>query len=503
VGNPTGFIEYQRLETPHRPVVERIGDWREVDLMLTPEQLRQQAARCMDCGIPFCHASGCPVLNRIPEFNELAYRGRWQEAIENLHSTNNFPEITGRVCPAPCEAACTLSINSQPVNIKHIELQIIERAFAEGWVRPLRPASRTGKKVAIIGSGPAGLAAAQQLNRLGHQVVVFEKDDRLGGLLRYGIPDFKLEKRIIDRRLEQLVAEGVRFEPNVYVGRDLSGSYLLERFDAVLLAMGAGQPRPLTVPGSELQGVHFAMEYLTQQNRRVAGDLPELVKRPLIDARDKHVVVIGGGDTGSDCVGTAVRQQAASVTQIEILPQPPESYNPETPWPLWPKILRTSTSHEEGCKRLWSVLTTGLSGTDGCVRQLHACRVEWEKTESGWQMKPVPGTEFTLPTDLVLVAMGFLHVVHDELLTQLGIELDPRGNVFVQNWMTSRPGVFAAGDCRRGASLVVHAIFEGRQAAKAIDRFLANGAARPSNSYGGASAHRPTMAVSPLGVAIS
>jgi len=492
VAKPTGFIEFPRVEVGHRPIAERIGDWYEIDRPLVEASLTQQAARCMDCGIPFCHGVGCPVKNRIPEFNDLVYRGRWREAAENLHSTNNFPEITGRVCPAPCEAACTLSINAEPVTIKHIEYQIAQRAFQEGWVRPLRPEVRTGQRVAVIGSGPAGLAAAQQLTRAGHEVVVFEKDDRIGGLLRYGIPDFKLEKRVIDRRLEQMAAEGTKFECGVCVGEDISARYLRQMFDAICLAMGAGQARPLKVPGSDLEGVHFAVDFLAQQNRRVAGrgQVPFAAERPegcfaqmgpvpltatiaAIHAQAKHVVVIGGGDTGSDCVGTSIRQGAASVTQLEILPKPPEARNPETPWPLWPKIMRTSSSHEEGCERRWSVLTKELTpGPSGRVAELHGVEIEWVRGPKGWEMKELPGTEFTLKADLVLIAMGFLHVVHSGLVEQLGIELDGRGNVEVRDWMTSQPGIFAAGDTSRGASLVVHAINEGRQAAAAIDRWL-------------------------------
>ena len=472
MANPTGFLEFPRLEIGHRPVAERIKDWREIDVPLGEKTLGEQAARCMDCGIPYCHGAGCPVKNRIPEFNDLVYRGRWREAAENLHSTNNFPEFTGRVCPAPCEAACTLAIHGQPVNIKHIEYQIAERAFCEGWVKPLKPAARTGKRVAVIGSGPAGLAVAQQLARYGHEVVLFEKDDRLGGLLRYGIPDFKLDKRIIDRRLAQMAAEGVKFEPNVHVGVDISGRYLRRMFDAICLTMGAGQPRPLAVPGRDLAGVHFAMDFLTQQNRRVAGDSVAASSETAILAKDKHVVVVGGGDTGSDCVGTAIRQGAASVTQIEILPKPPESKNPETPWPLWPKILRTSSSHEEGCQRRWSIDTKALLGSGGRVKELVACEIEWVRGDKGWQTREVPGSEFRLKADLVLLAMGFLHPVHGGVIEQLDVELDPRGNVAVRNWMASQEGVFAAGDARRGASLVVHAINEGRQAAFAIDKWL-------------------------------
>jgi len=473
VGNPTGFIEFPRVDVGHRPVEERVRDWHEIDRPLVEQTLRQQAARCMDCGIPFCHGAGCPVKNRIPEFNDLVYRGLWQAASENLHSTNNFPEITGRVCPAPCESACTLAINSDAVTIKHVEYQIAERAFREGWVKPIRPAFRTGKRVAVIGSGPAGLAVAQQLTRQGHEVVVFEKDDRIGGLLRYGIPDFKLEKRVIDRRLEQMVAEGAKFEPGVHVGQDVSGRYLRRMFDAICLCMGAGQARPLRVPGGDLPGVHFAMDFLAQQNRRVAGDRVPTYGEGAIHAKDKHVVVIGGGDTGSDCVGTSIRQGALSVHQFEILPRPPDGRNPETPWPFWPKIMRTSSSHEEGCQRRWSVLTKGLSaGANLSVCELSACEIDWVRGEKGWETKQRPGTDFTLKADLVLLAMGFLHVVHEGLVEQLGVALDGRGNLQVRDWMTSEEGIFAAGDTARGASLVVHAIHEGRQAAAAIHEWL-------------------------------
>ncbi|MCE5303315.1 MAG: glutamate synthase subunit beta [Planctomycetaceae bacterium] len=467
----TGFIQYPRVEVGHRPVDQRIHDWHEIDQPLVDQTLNQQAARCMDCGIPFCHSLGCPLGNRIPEFNDLVYRQRWREASDNLHSTNNFPEITGRVCPALCEAACTLAINQQAVAIKQIEYQIAERAFAGGWVEPLRPKAKTGRRVAVVGSGPSGLAAAQQLAREGHEVVVFEKDDRLGGLLRYGIPDFKLEKRILDRRLKQMVAEGVRFEPNVQVGVSLSVAELRRRFNAVLLCMGAGQPRELRVPGVDLAGVHYAMDFLPLQNRCTAGDL-STGGRQTVTAKDKHVVVIGGGDTGSDCVGTSIRQEAASVTQLEILPKPPEGCNAETPWPFWPKIMRTSSSHEEGCHRRWSVLTKAFTGEDGHVTELHGCEVDWLMGPKGWQMQERPDTDFTLPADLVLIAMGFVHVVHTGLVTELGVQLDGRGNVSVDQWMTSVPGVFAAGDTVRGASLVVHAIHQGRQAAAACDQWL-------------------------------
>jgi glutamate synthase (NADPH/NADH) small chain len=491
MANPTGFMQYERVETGHRPISERIKDWYEIDRPLVARVLTEQAARCMDCGVPYCHAIGCPVKNRIPEFNDLVYRNRWREAAENLHSTNNFPEITGRVCPAPCEAACTLSVNDDPVTIKHIEYQIAERAFQEDWVVPLKAKAKTGKSVAVVGSGPAGLAAAQQLARLGHQVSIFEKDDRLGGLLRYGIPDFKMEKHIIDRRLEQMVAEGVQCEPNVEVGVNLSAAELRKRFDAVVLCMGAGKARPLDVPGADLNGVHMAMDYLPQQNRRVAGDMEIKVsgtfcaERPSgrsgkrfltplfpIRAKGKHVIVVGGGDTGSDCVGTAIRQGALSVRQMEILPRPPDGKNPETPWPNWPKIMRTSSSQEEGCQRHWSALTKTLTGTDGQVTHLHGCEVEWVAGPKGWEMKERPGTDFTFLADLVLVAMGFVHVVHEGLINELGLPLDKRGNIVVDHWMTTMPGIFAAGDTVRGASLVVHAINHGRRVAAAIDKWL-------------------------------
>jgi glutamate synthase (NADPH) small chain len=480
MANPTGFLQYPRVEIEHRPVADRINDWHEIDRDLVEETLNQQAARCMDCGVPFCHGIGCPLQNRIPEFNDLVYRRRWREAVENLHSTNNFPEITGRVCPAPCEAACTLAIRREAVNIRNIELRIIERAFAEGWIAPIRPKAKTGKKIAVVGSGPAGLAAAQQLVRHGHDVVVFERSDRLGGLLRYGIPNFKLEKTVLDRRLEQMLVEGVQFEMNVNVGADVSADHLRRRFHAVVLCMGAGQPRELRVPGADLSGVHLALDYLTQQNRRVMGDAVDESNggggdcgRCFIDAQGKHVIVIGGGDTGSDCVGTAIRQKAASVTQLEILPRPPDDYNPESPWPFWPKIMRTSSSQEEGCQRRWSILTKALVGVEGRVARLEGCEIKWVSGPKGWEMQPVPGSDFTLPADLVLIAMGFVHVVHGGLITDLGVQLDGRGNVLANDWMTSIPGVFAAGDTVRGASLVVHAIDQGRQCAAACHKWLA------------------------------
>ena len=472
MGNPTGFIQISRGEVGHRPIAERIKDWYEIDRPLVDSVLNRQAERCMDCGIPYCHGAGCPVKNRIPEFNDLVYRNRWREAAANLHSTNNFPEITGRVCPAPCEAACTLALNDEPVMIKHIEYQIAERAFQEGWVTPLKPKTRTGKHVAVIGSGPAGLAAAQQLTRLGHEVVLYEKDDRLGGLLRYGIPDFKMEKHILDRRLELMVSEGLKCEPNVEVGVDLSGAELKKHFDAVILCMGAGKARPLSVPGTDLNGVHLAMDFLSQQNHRVAGDSIFNGSRPILSAKRKHVIVVGGGDTGSDCVGTSIRQGALSVTQLEILPRPPDKQNPATPWPFWPVIMRTSSSQEEGCQRYWSALTKALTGANGRVTHLHGCEVDWVQGQRGWEMKERPGSDFTLPAELILIAMGFVHVVHEGLLKELDLQLDKRGNVAVDRWMTGVPGVFAAGDAVRGASLVVHAINHGRLAAAAVDNWL-------------------------------
>jgi len=470
MGKPTGFIEYRRKDVDHRPVAERVKDFLEVDLPLSEETLRQQAARCMDCGIPFCHGVGCPLGNVISEFNDLLYRGRWREAAEVLHATNNFPEITGRICPALCEASCTLNINDDPVLIRHIECRVAERAWAEGWVQP-RPARRkTGKRVAIVGSGPAGLAAAQQLARAGHGVVVFEKGRKPGGLMRYGIPDFKLDKRLIDRRLEQLSAEGVEFQTGVAAGEDISPGYLRRMFDAICLTMGAGQPRDLPIEGRQLDGIHFAMDFLTQQNRLNAG---EAVDGPILSAAGKTAVVLGGGDTGSDCVGTSIRQHARRVHQLEILPEPPRRANPQTPWPQWPRILRTSTSHEEGCDRRWSVMTKRFTGEGGRVKGLEGVAVEWVSQDGRYAPNEVPGSEFTLAAELVLLALGFVHVAHSGLVEQLDLKRDGRGNVQVDDrHMTSVEGVFSAGDTVTGASLVVRGIQAGRDVAEAIDRWL-------------------------------
>jgi len=470
MGKIKGFLDHGRQTVGHRPVAERVLDFAELDIALCPDDLVRQAARCMDCGIPFCHGLGCPLGNRIPEFNELVYHGQWRRACENLHSTNNFPEITGRVCPAPCETACTLGVNDEPVLIRHIEFQIVERGFQEGWIQPLYNTNRSRKRVAVVGSGPAGLAAAQQLARAGHDVVVFEKDEQPGGLLRYGIPDFKLAKSVIDRRLEQLRAEGVAFQTGVKVGEDVSARYLRKLFDCICLTMGAGQPRDLNIPGRGYENIHFAMEFLTGQNRFNAGERVDGLKP--ITARDRVVVVIGGGDTGSDCVGTARRQGAREIHQLEILPKPPESRPPDTPWPHWPRIMRTSTSHEEGCRRRWSVMTRQFLGRDTRVAGLMCVEVEWFKKNNEWKLKEIAGTEFDLHADLVLIAMGFLHVEHGKLLEDLGFKLDASGSAAVNNYQTSEPDVFAAGDSVNGASLVVRAIQSGRGAAAAIDAWL-------------------------------
>ena len=471
MGKPTGFMEISRQDRRYTLVADRVQHYREFVIPLTEEEVGRQGARCMDCGIPYCH-NGCPVNNIIPDWNDLVYQGNWREAIEVLHSTNNFPEFTGRICPAPCEAACTLNLTDEPVTIKTIECAIIDKAWEMGWVKPQIPRHRTGKQVAIVGSGPAGLACAQQLARVGHTVVVFEKADRIGGLLRYGIPDFKMEKRHIDRRIAQMQAEGVVFRPNWHIGKDIPARQLLDEFDALVLAGGSEKPRDLAVPGRELRGVHFAMEFLPQQNRRVAGDtIPGEIS---ILAKNKHVVVIGGGDTGSDCIGTSIRHGAASITQLEILPKPPDKENKSVTWPNWPNKLRTSSSHEEGCQRMWSVETVSLEGDNGRVTRINCIKVEWKQEGGRWTMSKIPGSEFSLRADLVLLAMGFVHPVHEGLLQELGVELDERRNVKANtfDYQTSVDKVFTAGDMRRGQSLVVWAIREGRQCAHAVDLYL-------------------------------
>jgi glutamate synthase (NADPH/NADH) small chain len=469
----TGFLEYPRADTPHRSAAERIHDWHEVQLDPSEETVREQAARCMDCGVPFCN-NGCPLGNLIPDWNDLAYREKWREALERLHSTNNFPEFTGLVCPAPCEAACVLGINQDPVTIKQIEWEIIRRGWDEGWIASVLPERRSGRSVAVIGSGPAGLAAAQQLSRAGHTVTVFEKSDRIGGLLRYGIPDFKLEKWIIDRRLEQMREEGVLFQTGVHVGVDLSAAELRRSFDAVVLCAGAEQARELPIPGRELAGIHQAMEFLPQNNKRVAGDpIPE---GEAILATGSNVIVLGGGDTGSDCVGTSHRQGAKSVTSIELLQRPPDRRDPSTPWPMWPFMYRSSSSHDEGGIREFAVMTKRFSGSNGRVEKLHAVRLAFGEPDASGRrgFEEVPGSEFEIPADLVLLALGFVHPVQTGLVRDLGLRLDARGNVAAdtRSFATSEPGFFAAGDCRRGQSLVVWALWEGREAARAADAYL-------------------------------
>jgi glutamate synthase (NADPH/NADH) small chain len=467
----TGFLEYKRAKLRYRPVVERVSDWKQIMLPFSDGELKEQAARCMDCGIPFCH-QGCPLGNLIPDWNDLVWRKVWREAIDRLHATNNFPEFTGTLCPAPCEGACVLGINDDPVNIKAVELAIADHAFAQGWIKPEPPLVETGKRVAIVGSGPAGLAAAQQLRRAGHRVTVFERDDRIGGLLRYGIPEFKMEKWVLDRRLEQMKAEGVEFRTGAHVGVNVSVEQLRREYDAILLAGGACAARDLPVPGRELKGIHFAMEYLAQQNRVCAGDTIAAGAR--IDARGKRVVIIGGGDTGADCLGTAHRQGAAAVYQLEIMPRPPERRAPDNPWPQWPAIYRVSPAHEEGGERLFAVSTQRFLGDErGHVRAVELVRVELVREQGRISFKEIPGSRFELPADLVLLAMGFVGPERAGLLEQLGVRLTERGTVWRDaNWMTSVPGVFTAGDMQRGQSLIVWAIAEGRSAAAAIDRYL-------------------------------
>jgi len=471
MGKITGFLEFERNDRDYEPVEQRIRHWREFVLPLPEAETRQQAARCMNCGIPYCH-TGCPVNNQIPDWNDLVYSGAWQEASRNLHSTNNFPEFTGRVCPAPCEASCTLNIPDAPVTIKTIECAIVDRAFEEGWVKPEPPSSKTGKTVAVVGSGPAGLACAQQLARVGHDVRVYERHAKPGGLLRYGIPDFKMEKHLVDRRVAQMEAEGVRFRCGIHVGIDLEVAALVANHDAVVLAGGAEKARDLPIPGRDLKGIHFAMDFLPQQNRRLAGE-PQGGVEPIL-ATDKHAVVIGGGDTGSDCIGTSIRQGALSVTNFEIMPKPPTKENKELTWPDWPLKLRTSSSHEEGAERDFAVLTVEFIGEGGAVKRLRCARCDSS-------FKPIPGTEFELPAELVLLAMGFVHPVHEGMIRDLGVALDQRGNVKADtnSYVSSVSKIFAAGDMRRGQSLVVWAIREGRQAAHAVDKFLMGASTLP------------------------
>ncbi|MGD2136934.1 MAG: glutamate synthase subunit beta [Gammaproteobacteria bacterium] len=475
MGKPTGFLEYERLDRSYAPAADRVQHFREFVIPLEDTELKLQGARCMDCGIPFCH-QGCPVNNIIPDWNDLVYKGDWQGALAVLHSTNNFPEFTGRICPAPCEAACTLNIDDNPVTIKTIECAIVDKGWENGWIEPQISAHRTGRRVAVVGSGPAGLACAQQLARAGHDVEVYEKNDRIGGLLRYGIPDFKMEKSLIDRRIAQMQAEGIIFHTGKHIGVNVPAKRLLKDYDAVALTGGSEQPRDLDVPGRELDGVHFAMTFLPQQNRRNAGD--SIAPRVALSAKDKHVIVIGGGDTGSDCIGTAFRQGAISVTQLEILPRPPEKENKALTWPDWPNKLRTSSSQDEGAQREWSVTTRSIEGENGHVTAINCARVDWKQDAGGqWQMTEKPGSEFRLKADLVLLAMGFVHPVHAGMLDELGVALDARGNVKgttegSEAYRTSLEKVYSAGDMRRGQSLVVWAIREGRQCARAIDEFL-------------------------------
>jgi glutamate synthase (NADPH) small chain len=471
MGKVTGFLEIDRQDRKYAPAADRVRNYNEFVIPLSEEGTRNQAARCMDCGIPFCH-NGCPVNNQIPDWNDLVYNNRWEEASRNLHSTNNFPEFTGRICPAPCEASCTLNIQDNPVTIKSIECAIVDRAWTEGWLKPEIAAEKTGKKIAVVGGGPSGLAAAQQLARAGHNVHLFEKNRKVGGLMRYGIPDFKMEKHLIDRRVTQMEAEGVTFHYEAHIGVTQDAQQLVDSFDAVVMTGGAENSRDLTIPGRELNGVHFAMEFLPQQNRRNAQESP--LNNKSILAGGKHVVVIGGGDTGSDCIGTSLRQGALSVTQLEIMPRPPDRENKPVVWPDWPLKFRTSSSQQEGAERDFSVVTKSFSGENGDVKKLHCVKVDGK-------MQPLPGTEFEIKADLVLLAMGFLGPVKEGMLDSLGVKLDGRSNVEanVVNYKTSQPKVFSAGDMRRGQSLVVWAIREGRQAACAVDEFLMGATTMP------------------------
>jgi glutamate synthase (NADPH/NADH) small chain len=479
MGKITGFIEFHRAKQLYRPVAERVRDWKQVMRPFPEDELKKQGARCMDCGIPFCH-QGCPLGNIIPDWNDLVYRGQWQEAIDRLHATNNFPDFTGTLCPAPCEGACVLGINDDPVTIKAIELAIIDRAFQQGWVKPEPPTVLTGKKVAIVGSGPAGLAGAQQLRRAGHEVTVFERDDRIGGLLRYGIPEFKMEKKVLDRRLEQMRAEGVVFKANAHVGVNLPVEELRKNFDAILLSGGACASRDLKVPGRDSKGVHFAMEYLTQSNRRCEGDTVPADRE--ITAQGKHVVIIGGGDTGADCLGTTNRQGAKSVHQLEIMPRPPEHRAADNPWPQYPYVYRVASAHEEGVERVYSVSTKRFIGDDhGRLKALELVKVELVREGGRVSFKEVTGSEFTLPCELALLAMGFTGPEKPGMLESLGVKLTERGNVWRDdNWMTSVPGVFTAGDMQRGQSLIVWAIAEARSAARGIDKYLTGASDLPA-----------------------
>ncbi|OGX27536.1 MAG: glutamate synthase [Omnitrophica WOR_2 bacterium RIFCSPHIGHO2_02_FULL_48_11] len=473
MGDVKGFMKYGRKDFSKQPADERVKHWKEFYLEMPEDELQKQGARCMDCGVPFCQ-SGCPIGNIIPDWNDLVYRNNWQEAIERLHKTNNFPEFTGRVCPAPCENACVLAINEPAVTIKNIEVSIIEKAYKEGWVKPLPPKHRSGKKAAVVGSGPAGLSCADELNKAGHQVTVYEKNEALGGLLTLGIPDFKLEKWVVERRLDRMEQEGVKFKTKTHIGVDVSAKELLEKYDAVILAGGAEQPRDIPMPGRELKGIYFAMDYLTQQNRINKGQLVDLEKR--ISAEGKKVVVLGGGDTGSDCVGTANRQGATVVMNFELLPKPPQARSLDNPWPGWAFVERKSTSHEEGCQRDYAVMTKSFSGENGEVKKLHAVRLEFGPKDPATgrsAMKEIAGSEFTVEVDLVLLALGFLGPIKKGMIEEFGVALDERGNVKTDNnRMTSIPGVFAAGDMRRGQSLVVWAIHEGRTAAEGVHRYL-------------------------------
>jgi len=475
MGKTTGFMEIQRQERRYAPVGDRTLHYNEFTIALSDGDVAQQGARCMDCGIPFCH-QGCPVNNNIPDWNDLVYKEDWQGALEVLHSTNNFPEFTGRICPAPCESSCTLNLNDDPVTIKTIECSIVDKGWDQGWITPQIASKKTGKRVAVIGSGPAGMACAQQLARAGHNVALYEKEDRIGGLLRYGIPDFKLNKKLIDRRVSQLLAEGVSLHTQTHVGVDIPAQSLRDKYDAVILTGGSELPRDLPIPGRDLKGVEYAMDFLRANSKKVQGS--QLKKGQFISARGKHVVVIGGGDTGSDCIGTSARHGAVSITQIEIMPQPPEKENKALTWPEWPNKMRTSSSQEEGCKRMWSIASKEFIGKDGKLTGVRCIKVEWNQDDNGqWQMSEVAGSEFTLKADLVTLAMGFVHPVHEGMLDELGVEQDGRGNVLGDTegenaYATSLEGVFAAGDMRRGQSLVVWAIREGRQCARSVDAYL-------------------------------